>query len=357
MATVRYLANHLNATIPNFHGFLTGASGRSDTQFTAVGSGTDFPIFNVVGSGLTYYLGGEVSGTIHSIEILGFKYEDSNLNPPYPTELKTPAPYLTITGLDTSLGTMWGGSPYSINGVTYYGFQAQLIRWMNGDDNVFGTVGNNLLRGYEGSNRYHASAGNDIVDGKYGFDTFVLEGRRSQYEISPSKAPIDGVDYAATAMTDGVNTTLLVDVERIEFSDIKMAFDLDLHGNAGWAARLIGSIVGKEALSETGLVGEVLAHLDAIGIKSVTELLVDSGTMAVQAGGADNASFFTLLYKNVMGKAPSQSELSELVSYIDSGAFTQAQALEVIAGLDLTANQIGLTGLAQAGLEYTYFAG
>lgn len=360
MATVHYLAGRLDAEIPSFSSFETRSELVSSNSFTAYARDTDYsPTFYVTGSGFKHYWGGDIGdgSIINSIEITGYKILDYSLAPPYLTKPLTFAPYLSIHGLDTYMGTFWGGRPYWLSGVEYYGFKAQLFRWLNGDDDVFGTVGNNLLRGYEGSNRYYASAGNDIVDGKYGFDTLVLDGTRAQYEIFASSADFENLDQPATAITDGVNTTLLVDVERIEFSNSSLAFDMEGEGSAGWAARLIGATWGKEAVADEALAGEMIKRVEEMGVETVTHLLISRGFVSNLAGGSDNTSFFAHLFKNVVGIAPTQAQLDHLVSFVDSGTYTQAQALRVIAGLDETANQIGLTGLAQSGWEYVEYTG
>jgi hypothetical protein len=46
-------------------------------------------------------------------------------------------------------------------------------------------------------------------------------------------------------------------VERVTFSDTKLA--LDLNGNAGQAAKLLGALGGSALLGNKGVVGEVLA--------------------------------------------------------------------------------------------------
>lgn len=211
------------------------------------------------------------------------------------------------------------------------------VRGSAHDDRITGSAVNEL---------FYGNAGNDSLDGGAGIDTAGFFAARASATINH----LASGDWQVQATGSGTDT--LTQIERLRFDDGQIALDLTDDGNAGWAARLIGALLGEDAVANKALAGEVIGYVDTYGVQTVTELLVSLGVTAALAGGADNTSFFTLLYKNVVGSAPSQAEVAELVSYVDSGAYTQAQALQVIAGLDLTAQQIGLTGLAQTGWDF-----
>lgn len=158
--------------------------------------------------------------------------------------------------------------------------------------------------------------GSDTLDGGTGVDTAGYYGTASQYSI--------GLNAAGHRLVDGgdlLGKDTLINIERVQFEDKTLAFDLGQGDNAGWAARILGTLVGKAAVNDKALAGEVISYVDTYGVQTVTELLVSLGVTGALAGGSDNTSFFTLLYKNVVGTAPSQAELNELVGYVESGAF------------------------------------
>ncbi|RYF83001.1 MAG: hypothetical protein EOO29_05010 [Comamonadaceae bacterium] len=218
-------------------------------------------------------------------------------------------------------------------------------------EEVRGSAHDDQITGGGSAELFYGNAGNDVIDGGAGVDTAGFFATQASATVTRMTSDAWQIQAA------GSDTDTLTHVERLRFDDGVVALDVDDGGNAGWAARLIGALLGEEAVANKALAGEVISYVDSYGVQTVTELLVELGVVAALAGGAGNASFFTLLYENVVGSPPPQAELDELVSYVDSGAFTQAQALEVIAGLELTANKVGIPELAQTGWDYFYYNG
>ena len=79
------------------------------------------------------------------------------------------------------------------------------------------------------------------------------------------------------------------------------------------------------------------------------------GTPSLLGANKTNEAVANLLYTNLMGEAPTQDAKTELASYMDSGAYSQAGFARAIADLELNATNINLVGLGDTGLQYTEY--
>jgi EamA domain-containing membrane protein RarD len=64
-----------------------------------------------------------------------------------------------------------------------------------------------------------------------------------------------------------------------------------------------------------------------------------------------------LLYTNVVGVAPTDAQTADFVTLLNSGVFTQVSLTTFAADHALNMANVGLTGLAQDGLEFLPFPG
>jgi hypothetical protein len=142
-------------------------------------------------------------------------------------------------------------------------------------------------------------------------------------------------------------TDTLTDVERLKFSDLSLA--LDLAGNAGITARLIGAVFGAGLVASRDYVGIGLSLLDGGRTAlEVAQLALD----ARLGGAATNADVVKLLYSHVVGIAPGQADLAYFTGLLDNRVYTPASITLLAADTDLNAANIQLTGLQSSGLEY-----
>lgn len=294
----------------------------------------------VSGEGLTYDLAGNLSGgTITGIQVIEKE----------PGELIGDLLYRVGDGFSVNVADI---DPEA-------GLAGVLAQGLAQGANVavpVGAVGTTAaVHGYAGDD-YFVAGGLDLetfnVDGGDGIDTMGLV--HVQNLPSLTQTPFG---WSLQNFDTQIN---LANVERVQGIDplnpsnnISRALDLD--GNAGDAARLIGTLLGDEVLQNEALVGEVISYVDQFGLSGTTQQLVDLGVVDAIVGGADSQSFIRTAYENVIGTEPSQAELAELAGLIDNGVYTKAQALDAIAGLDQTAQAIDLVGLSQTGLEFTPF--
>ena len=118
-----------------------------------------------------------------------------------------------------------------------------------GDDNsihrLVGSAGNDQLAGY---------AGDDVLDGGGGIDLARYNGQRAEAMWHKTSA-----GWTVTSAPD--DTDMLINVERLKFSDISVA--LDLSGNAGTVAKTLGAVFGSAETSNEVYAGIGLYYIDA----------------------------------------------------------------------------------------------
>lgn len=295
---------------------------------------------SVTGEGLTYDLAGNLSGgTIHGVQVI----EKA------PGELLGDLLYRVGDGFSVDVASF---DPET-------GLTGLLEQGLAQGANIavpVGAVGTTAaVHGYAGDD-YFLAGGLDLetlnVEGGAGIDTMGLVHVQNLSSLTQT-----AFGWSLQDFDTQIN---LANVERVQGIDplnpsnnISRALDLD--GNAGQAARLLGALAGADALQNEALVGEAISYVDTYGIDGISQQLVDWGVVDSLAGGTDSASLVTTLFENIAGTAPSQAELDEFTGYIDSGVWTKADALDFAAGLDQTAQTIDLVGLSQTGLEFTPF--
>jgi hypothetical protein len=203
------------------------------------------------------------------------------------------------------------------------------------------------FNGSNGDDWMAGRGGNDVLDGNAGIDMAEYRGAREDFTLTRST---EGWQLADTRGNEGKDT--LVDVERLQFKDTRIALDLD--GHAGTVARLIGAVFGKQALARTDLVGAGLSLLDhGSSAQDVSALAVASDLFAQAAGSHSNTDFVRQVYRNVVGHEASDAEIAPYVNQLNSGATTQAALALWASETALNADQIDLAGLSQSGIAFT----
>ena len=203
-------------------------------------------------------------------------------------------------------------------------------------DKTVSLVVNDTLKGQPGI---------DFFDGGLGLDTVVYSGPIERYSINKS-----GNRYVVTEPTGSDDTDYLINIERLQFSNGKLALDLD--GNAGTAAKLIGTLLGKAALQNKELTGLVIGLLDQkYSPETIVNLGLSTPTFLSLAGSGSHEDFVKLVYQNVVGQPPSKEAIAPFVNQLNQGA-TQASLALIAADTSLLATQIDLVGLVLHGLPY-----
>lgn len=174
-----------------------------------------------------------------------------------------------------------------------------------GVDQVLGGTGNDRFVGY---------ASNDYFDGRSGVDTAVYRGKVRDYTLSSSSVidrtdPLQSNTLLATLITDassnrdGIDT--LINVERLEFSDAVIAYDIAKGSNAGDAYRLYKAAFDR--IPDPVGLGYWVKTLDdgTNTLLKAAQGFINSPEF-VRLNGVDssNALFITNLYKFVLQRTP-----------------------------------------------------
>ena len=187
--------------------------------------------------------------------------------------------------------------------------------------------------------------GTDFFDGGLGLDTVVYNGPMERYTINKT-----GNRYVVSEPTGSDDTDYLINIERLQFSNTKVA--LDMTGNAGEAARLIGALLGPSYVKDKALAGVVIGLLDQnYSTQTIATLGLGTSTYIGLAGSSSNEDFVKHVFKNVIGRPPVEAELQTYVSMLSAGT-SQAALAVMAADTEFTAEKIGLAGLIQNGWEF-----
>lgn len=187
---------------------------------------------------------------------------------------------------------------------------------------------------------FRGNATNQAIDGGPGLDTVIYSSARSGHSLRKNQ---DGT----LSVTGPYGTDLLKSIERLHFTDKKIAFDLS--GNAGMVAKMLGAVFGKSYLTDRTTIGKWLKKVDE-GL-SYDELL-KQGLDSVLGTQASHADVVNLLYTNVVGVAPSPADRDYFVGLLENGTYTVTSLARFAADIDLNLNNINFNGLVAYGLEY-----
>jgi len=200
---------------------------------------------------------------------------------------------------------------------------------VGGPVTVGGTSGNDLLIG---------SGADEFFDGGQGLDTLSIN------NISRASASLSSNGDGTWSLSGiGVGNDSLRGMERIEFSDRKVALDVSASGNAGQAMQFIGTIA-PELLNELSVRGLVINLLDqGQSMLQLCELALQLNLIP----HSTNSELVNDIYQNVTGNVASKDMSDALVAYVQNNG--QAEFLAAVAGLSLNVNLIGLQTI---GLDY-----
>jgi hypothetical protein len=206
-----------------------------------------------------------------------------------------------------------------------------------GLDDWHGDARNNVFPWSVGGDTYHGGAGIDTVIGG-GVTKAMMLGTSPNITKKGDLVSVTGIG----------NTSIQLDsIERLQFSDVSVA--LDLNGNAGAAARIIGAVFGPALVRSKEIAGAAIGLLDSgWSPLQLTQLALD-----VMLGDHYTTSdLVKLVYRNITKSLPSTFEAALYESILHGGRVTGAELTWAAAGGDLNAANIDLTGLSATGLDY-----
>ena len=226
-------------------------------------------------------------------------------------------------------------------------------------DPITGTQGPDIIYTYDAAvPNIYAKAGNDIVmrllenleisqttmDGGSGIDTVIYDSPASGFSFTA-----EGQVFSISSLTQGdlSEADELISFERLKFTDTNIAIDLD--GNAGKTAKLLGAVLGAEGVSNKAYVGAGLYLLDD---GMTYEEMMQVALEVVLGANPSSSSVVDLLWTNIIGPPTPADNLPQYSALIDNGTYTAAGLAVAAADHSLNTTNIDLIGLSTLGIEY-----
>jgi hypothetical protein len=202
-------------------------------------------------------------------------------------------------------------------------------KWVsNGDTTQFNLTKNTI----EVNGENHS-----IFDGGLGIDNV-------NFSVTAKDVAIKKISDSSFELYSLKNTFQIINIERLLFSDKSIA--IDLNGNAGTTAKILGAVFGKDSISNKNYVGIGLHFLDAgWSYDNLAGLALDA------AGAKTNDQIVSLLWTNVIGKKPTAADKQPFIALLENGMTAGALA-HLAADSSFNTTNINLVGLAQTGIEY-----
>ena len=212
-------------------------------------------------------------------------------------------------------------------------------------ENIIGSAFNDALFGNAQDNVITGNGGSDIIDGGDGVDSALYAESLSAITLSSSKED-DSVTWEITLANGDKDT--LVNVERLSFNDTRVALDLD--GNAGSTAKLLGAFLGSAGVSNKKFVGIGLQYLDAGG---TYESLMELAISTVFGETPNSRSVLTTFYKNLTGQQAPEDVVATYADLLDNGDLSLLSLSLQVADNEINLSNINLVGLSFTGIEYS----
>jgi hypothetical protein len=181
-----------------------------------------------------------------------------------------------------------------------------------------------------------------------GVDTLIVNGASSDFRlVSLVGSQFEDILKLESGQAPTQYGLDLSTVERIQFNDKWLA--VDLSGNAGTAAKILGAVFGKESLQNAAYTGIALELVD----KGVSASQLAGAALGARLGhSATSEQVVDLIYANLVGTLPSQSSRAVFVDLLESRAISRADLAVAAAMTPLNTVNIDLVGLSKRGLEY-----
>lgn len=193
-------------------------------------------------------------------------------------------------------------------------------------------------------------ASQSVIDGGDGVDSIQFDTPRpeSSWVLRSSQETL-----TLTDMSEQYDAIQAKNVERVIFSDVAIAFDLN--ANAGQVAKALGAVFGKLSASNKEFVGIGLYYMDDLNFSYAN--LVQLAINARLGANPSSTQVVDLLYTNVVGAAPDALTRKSFTDLLDNHNLTIGSLGVLAAETDLNKTNIDLAGLAKVGLAYLPYSG
>jgi hypothetical protein len=275
-----------------------------------------------------------------------------------------------ITGIDpnrVSTGVLSGTVSVDANGQAIIPFSIINNKNTDGITTAVITIGNNLASTSIGILDTSLTPGsiqvsvspkipliintpNLLVSGTSGIDGTVFAKAQSNFTITVAGSQASVIDKSG-----GLGTTILSNVERLQFADTMIALDIGKDQTAG-----SGYMLYKAAFNRTpdvGGLGYWIGKMDTgMGYSSVAQSFVNSTEFKTAFGGSNPTvnTLVTKLYNNVLSRTPDAGGLAFWQDKLNTGWSTAD-----VLGYFATSNEnvTNVTPLIANGIAYQQFAG
>ena len=191
---------------------------------------------------------------------------------------------------------------------------------------------------------YVSTASKDNFDGGPGVDTVTYTGNSTDYILKP-----DGTGIEVSSVNFSEGSDWLLNVERLQFKDKSLAFDLDK--NAGIAAKTLGLVFGSDAVALPNYVG---ICLDLLERQNYTQNSLMQAALSVRLGAdsSDPGKVVDFLFMQLTKGLPSPQDKATFVNLIVNQTYSIESLAVTAADLSLNPISTALVGLATTGLPY-----
>jgi Ca2+-binding RTX toxin-like protein len=260
------------------------------------------------------------------------------------------APY---TGTYYADASWWQGGGWGQQAVTLSIYedlatlQGNDIDGSSAGNDINGTSGDDNIFGYGGRDSLFGGSGFDYLDGGTGLDEAFYNGNRDEYAVR-----VDGDRLVVTDLVGNDGKDLLSNIERLDFKDIDVAFDIN--GAAGEAYRLYQAAFNRAPDLE-GL-GYWINRLDAgMSLVDVASGFVNSPEFRTLYGAQpSNYDVLMRLYQNILHRAPDAEGFNWWLDVLNTG---KASLASVLVGFsESEENYAALVGTMQNGIEFEAWA-
>lgn len=144
---------------------------------------------------------------------------------------------------------------------------------------------------------FQGQPGTDFFDGGLGTDTVVYAGPLERYAVNKS-----GNRFIVSEPTGSDDTDYLTNIERLQFSNAKLALDV-ASGPVADGARLIGALLGPAYVKDKALAGIVIGLMDQqYSAEFVATLGLATPMYHGLVGSSSNVDFVKHVFNNVVGR-------------------------------------------------------
>lgn len=225
-------------------------------------------------------------------------------------------------------------------------------------DHIEGTDASEVLNGLSGDDIFHGKAGNDFANGGKGVDVIRYEGMRSEFDVSTVRTmnetnqlgkdlPEDLLKFVDLALFNIMNgevrtvsdkvaerngTDTLSDVERIQFTDGSLLFDVIKNDSNSALYRLYKATFDRSP-DQNGFLGWIDQIKNGSEIIQIAKDFMKSDEFVQKFGASTHSdtAFVNLLYRNALGRDGDQVGAKGWVEALQSGQLSRADVLLAFA--------------------------